>query len=83
MKKPTKMHWYDYNNIICYRVTVFDKAGFHTHNSKAHSGLSDVLECMGGLQIAVVLLDKHPHSLPHNWSTICDICSSNEHQVRP
>jgi len=47
------------------------------------SSLSDMLESLGGLQMAVVWLDKHPPSykLPHDWlesltiklATICDI----------
>jgi len=47
------------------------------------SSLSDVFECLGGLQMAVVWLDKHPLSwkLPHDWpeslaiklGAICDI----------
>jgi len=46
-------------------------------------GLSDVLECLSGLQMVVVWLDKHPPGWksPHYWSeslaikltTICDI----------
>jgi len=61
--------------IITSYVTIFDKAGFHTHNGKAHSGLSNVLECLGGLQMAAVSLEKHPHGwkLPYNCPTICDI----------
>jgi len=52
----------------------------------------DMLECLGGLQMAVVWIDKHPPSwkLPHDWpeslviklATICDILSSNGPQVR-
>jgi len=46
-------------------------------------GLSDVLKCSGGLQMAVVWTGKHPTGwkFPHNWpeslaiklATICDI----------
>ena len=46
-------------------------------------GLSDMLKCSGGLQMAVVWLDKYPSGWksPHNWpvnlaielATICDI----------
>jgi len=40
------------------------------------SGLSDVLKCSGGHQMAVVLLDKHPlgWKLPHDWLEIKAIC---------
>ena len=57
------------------------------------SGLSDILECLGDLQMKVVWLDKHPSSqkLPHDWPrklghklvTNCDIWSLNGPQVRP
>jgi len=56
-------------------------------------GLPDMLDCSGGLQMAVVWIDKHPPSWKslHDWpeslaiklATICDICSSNRPQVRP
>jgi len=57
------------------------------------SGLSEVLKCSDGLQVAVVRLDTYPTSCksPHDWPvslaielvTICDIYSSNRPQLRP
>jgi len=51
---------------MCVSLLLFPWSAFA---GACFSGLSDVLECSGGLQIAVVRTDKHPTGwkLPHSW----------------